>query len=225
VTFLLLALGAQVLAAFTAILLARRRAEHRPAAVALAALAIGNILDTFVLLGLTPYPVEPWEGSARLLVYLDGALNLANYAVIAGLAVAVAATPEQRRRAAAVVAGVWLLASVVLAALYPSPLVRGANLQRVYLASDLIGLFVSIVALVGWARRGIAAKRSPGSVHVVALGLVILDAAILIAPLSPWRGSVFGASFDATQLIITVSFAALAAVQVILWRSTRSASS
>jgi hypothetical protein len=51
--------------------------------------------------------------------------------VIAGLAVAVAVAPEQRRRAAAAVAGVWLLASVVLAALYPSPLVRGANLQRI----------------------------------------------------------------------------------------------
>src|SRR5262249_13600694 len=50
------------------------------------------------------------------------------------------------------VAGAWLLASVVLAALYPSPLVRGERLQRIYLAADLIGLFVAIVALARWAR-------------------------------------------------------------------------
>jgi hypothetical protein len=44
-TFLALALAAQVAAAVVAILLARRRVEHRPAAVALALLATANLLD------------------------------------------------------------------------------------------------------------------------------------------------------------------------------------
>jgi hypothetical protein len=112
----------------------------------------------------------------------------------------------------------------VLAALYPSPMVRGAGLQRIYLAVDLLGLLVSTIALVVWARASIAAKRSPGSVHVVAIGLVVLDAAVLLAPLSPWRGSIFGASFDATLLIMALCFAVLTIVQVALWRSTSSAS-
>lgn len=219
-TFLAFALLMQGLAALTAILLVRRRREHALAAVALSALFAANLLDAPIVVALTPYPVEPWQGFARVLVYLDGAINLANYAAIAGLAVAVAASPKGRRRAVGAVVGVWLVASVVLAALYPSSLVRGANLQRIYLAADLTCLFVSVVALITWARAGIAAKRSPGSVHAVAIGLVILDAAILLAPLSPWRGSIFGAPLDATQLIIGLSFTTIVAGQVILWRFT-----
>ena len=215
-----IALASQVFAAVSAFLLARRRPDHAPAAVALAALALANALGAPVAADLTPFSVEPWQGWSRVLVYLDGAFNLATYAAIVGLAVAVAVPPERQRRAAGAVAAVWALASVVLAALYPSPLVRGVGLQRIYLATDLLGLLVSTVALVSWARTGIAAKRSPGSVHVVALGLVALDAAILLAPMSPWHGSIFGASFDATWLIITLCFVTLTVVQVILWRST-----
>ena len=217
--FLAIALAMQVLAALSAILLARRRAAHVPAAVALTVLAAANLLDTPIAATISTYPVEPWEGARRVLVYVDGALNFANYAVIAGLAVAVAVSPERRRRAVALVLGAWALASLVLAALYPSPFVRGPSLQRIYLAVDLIGLFVSTVALLTWGRRGIAAKRSPDSAAMVALALVLLDVAILVTPFSPWRGSIFGASFDGAQFFITLSFATLAAAQVMAWRS------
>jgi hypothetical protein len=115
------------------------------------------------------------------------------------------------------VAAVWLLASVVLAALYPSPLVRGAGQQQVYLAADLIGLFVATAALVSESIRGIAAKRSAGSASMVAIGLVLLDFAILGTPYSPWRASVFVSRYEGVQIEIIIVFTALSVAQGILW--------
>jgi hypothetical protein len=139
-------------------------------------------------------------------------------ATMAGLALAVAAGVQHRRRVVALAVAGWALASVALGALYPSPLVRGAGLQRFYFAADLIGLFVSAIALVGWAQRGIAAKRSPDSSSLVALALVALDGAILLAPFSPWRGVLFGSDYAGIQVIIVLFFAAFTAAQVIAWR-------
>jgi hypothetical protein len=209
--------AAQVLAAVSAVVLARRRAEHVPAAVALTLLAAANLLDAPILEALAPYPVEPWQGWHRLLVYLDGAINLANYAIVAGLAVAVAVSPERRRFAVGLVVGAWLLASVVLGALYPSPIVRGAALQRVYFAADLIGLFVATVAIITRARALIAAKLSPDAASTVAFALAVFDAGILLAPFSPWRGALFGSDFGGIQLVIALSFATISVVQVLLW--------
>jgi hypothetical protein len=182
--------------------------------VALAVLAVANIVDPFVVAGLSPPQAEPWQGVARVLVYLDGAVLLAEVAAIPALATWVFLPPERRRLALTVVAGVWLVASVTLAALYPSPLVRGVGLQRIYLAADLLGLFVSVVAVVSWARL----RKPPTSAHGVAIGLVIIDALILLTPYSPWRGSVFSDRYDVTQLEIVVFFAAFSVAQVILWR-------
>ena len=124
------ALAAEVAAALTGVLLARRRGEHRPAAVALVLLVGAAALELPILAALRPLP-RPVEGAARVLVYLDGALYLAPIATVPGLALAVSVSPERRRAAVAAMAGAWLLASVVLAALYPSPLVRGEGLRRV----------------------------------------------------------------------------------------------
>jgi len=208
----------EVLAAVSAVALARRRPAHTRAAVALVVLALIAVVGAQVAAALTPPSVEPWQGWARVLVYLDGALNLATSATIAGLAVSLAVAPERRRFAVGAVVAVWALASIVLAALYPSPLVRGESLQRVYVAADLIGVFVSTVALVSWARAGIAAKRSPDSASAVAIGLVLLDLAILLTPFSPWRGSIIGGRFDVIQVEVLGFFAVISAAQVILWR-------
>ena len=208
---------AQALAALSAIVLARRHAAYLPAAVALLAFAVMNILDAPIAAALTPYPVEPWQGALCGLVYLDGAINLANYAVIAGLAVAIAVSPARRRAAVGAVVGAWLLASVVLGALYPSPMVRGDGLQRVYFAADLIGLFVATAALIVRGRAGIAAKRSPDGAYMVALGLTMMDAAVLLAPFSPWRADLFSTPYGGVQVAITLFFAVIATAQVTTW--------
>jgi hypothetical protein len=147
-------------AAASAVAVAHRRPGYVSAAVALVVLAAIDLLDGLTLAALAPMP-RPIEGPARVLVYLDGAFNLATSATVAGLAVTIASTPERRRRAVAIVAAAWLLASVVLAALYPSPLVRGEGLQRIYVGADLIGLSVASVALVGRGQQLWAEKRSP----------------------------------------------------------------
>jgi hypothetical protein len=220
VNLLGLAKGTQIAAAVSSILLARRRTEHVPAAVALVVLTLVS-LARGPLNDALPYTVAPKEGVQLVLVYVDGAAELATYATIAGLAVAVAVSAENRRRSAAVAVAAWALASIMLGAMYPSPLVRGASLQRMYFAADLIGLFVSAIAIVGWVQRQVAAKRSPNVASFVALGLVALDAAILLAPFSPWRGVLYGSDFAGIQVIIAMFFATFAVVQVIAWRSSR----
>jgi hypothetical protein len=222
VTGLLVAsLAMETAAAVTAVLLAWRRPDHRPAAGALVLLAAANLARVPLNAALSPHPVEPWQGVARVLVYLDSAAVLGAIAVTPSLALAVSVSPERRRLAVALIAVAWLLASLVLVALYPSPAVRGAGLQRVYLAADLIGLAVATVALVAWARRGLAARRSPRSAPMVAIGLVALDLGILLVPHSPWRDgtwvSPFG-RFEIIQIGIVVFFAAFAAAQGIVWR-------
>lgn len=208
--------AAQALASVSALVLARRRQEYRPAAVALVLLAVVNLLDAPTAAALAPLP-RPIEGGARVLVYLDGAINLANYAVIAGFAVAIAVSQARRRAAVSAVAGVWLVASVVLAAMYPSPLVRGDGLQRVYFATDLIGLFVSTVALITSGRASIAAKKSPNGPYALALSLAALDAAILLAPFSPWRADLFSMPYGGIQVAITILFAVITTAQVTTW--------
>jgi hypothetical protein len=186
-------------------------------------LAAVNLLHAPVASVLRPLP-PPVAGPARVLIYLDGAISLADYAIVAGLAVVVAVYPERRRLAVALVAAVWLLASIALAALYPSPLVRGLGLQRIYFAADLLGLFVSTVALITWVRRAGAAKQSPSLVHFVAVGMVAFDALILLAPYSPWRGALFDAPYTAPQWVILTFFAVVMAVQVIAWKRTSGSS-
>lgn len=215
-----IAKATQIAAAVSSIALARRRTEHVPAAVALVVLTAVGLARGPLRAALAPLP-RPIEGAALSLVYLDGAAEMATYATIAGLALAVAFDAAHRRRALALAVAAWAFASVMLGALYPSPMVRGAGLQRVYFAADLIGLFISAAALVLWAQRNIAAKRSPDSASMVAMSLVALDGAILLAPFSPWRAVVFGSDFSGIQVIITMFFATFAVAQVIAWRFSR----
>jgi hypothetical protein len=213
-------LASLALAATSAIALARRRAQYVPAAVALVLLAAGNLAQVPILDALRGLP-RPIEGDARVLVYIDGALSLSYYAIVAGLPVALAVSPERRRRATGAVVAVWFAASVVLGALYPSPMVRGASLQRVYFDADLIGLFVATVAIIVKGRANIAAKESPDAAFSLAVAMTVFDAGILLAPLSPWRTDLF-ADYFGPQLIVAVFFAVVTAVQVILWAlSTR----
>jgi hypothetical protein len=204
----------QIAAAICAVALARRRPEHIPAAVALAVLAIVPLIRAPMNAALLPPREAPWEGLQRLLVYLDGAAELLTGAIVPGLAVA--AFVDKPKRPLCAVALVWALASVALAVLYPSPIVRGASLQRLYIAADLFGIFVSIVTIARWA----GLRRSPNSAHGIAIGLVVLDFAILVMPYSPWRGLVYAGRFDGVHVVILVTFAAAAAFQgVLVWFS------
>jgi hypothetical protein len=102
--------------------------------------------------------------------------------------------------------------------LYPPP--AYVEVQRFYLGADLAGLAVSIACVVTWAwwARG---RASPNSAHGVAIGLVAIDLGILLAPHSPWRGSLFVSSFEVTQVTILSFFSVVAIVQGVLWRYSK----
>jgi hypothetical protein len=208
------ALVAEVASVAVAVALARRRPTHRPAAVALGVLLAANVLRSVVVAALPwPPPPTPIEGGARVLIYFDRALMIAAASVVPGLALWTSV--ERPRRAVACVVVVWALASIVLAALYPSPIVRGASLARIYLAADLVGLFVAVATLIERVRS----KRPPTSSHGVLLALVTSDLAILLVPYSPWREGLFG-RYEGAQLMILVLFVVLACYQgVLLWFS------
>lgn len=211
------AIVAECAAASVAVLLARRRAEHLPAAWSLALLAAVGILRRL----LAPHvsstlDAPPAEGAARLAVYIDGAAVLA--AVAALPALALSSTSRHPRRAVAGVALSWALASALLAAAYPSPMVRGAALARVYLAADLAALLVTVASLLS-----LPIRRAPAtSAARVALYLAAADVAILLVPLSPWRAGVFafGARWDLVQVMIAATMAFLSLYQVKQWRSS-----
>src|SRR5262249_44838709 len=159
------------------------RAAHWPAAIALIILAAVSVARGPLLAALHPMPKHV-EGPALILVYADRWTELATLATVAGLCVAVAVSQEYRRRALLLNVAGWALACIALSALYPPTFAYASRLQRFYFAADLVGLFVSAVALVIWAQRGMAAKRSPDSSSMVALCLFLLDGAILLAPFS-----------------------------------------
>jgi hypothetical protein len=211
-SLLAIAKTTQIAAAVSSIVLARKRVEHVPAAVALVVLALVPLVRG----PLRAVIDGPGGGDMRALIYVDGAAELATSAVIAGLAIAVAVTANHARRAFALAVVAWALGSIVLGIMSPV----GQKLQRFYFAADLVGLFVSAAALVRWGQRLTAARRSPDTASVVALGLVGLDGAILLAPFSPWRAAVFGSDYAGIQLIIAMFFACFTVVQVIVWRSS-----
>jgi hypothetical protein len=188
-----------------------------PGAVALTLIAAISILSRVIAVAVEGAPV-PFEGTARVLFHIESASQLAGDATIAGLALAVAVGLERRRWAVAIVGGVWLLASVVIAALYPSPLVRGAGLARVYFASTVLGLCVATLSLVTRARSSLAVKRSPDGVDLLAITLTLLDATIALVPFSPWRSAPFSAeSFSGPQVLIIGVFTIITAVEVVAW--------
>ena len=160
----------------------------------------------------------PYQGLPRVLFHLESASKFAGDAVIAGLAVVVAVAPERRRRAVTILGGTWLLAFVVVAALYPSPLVRGLALARIYFASAMLGICVGTIAMVTWAAKCIAAKRSPGGADTIALWLLIFDADVALVPFSPLHSAPFSAeSYAGVQVLILWVFTVLAAGEAIAW--------
>jgi hypothetical protein len=217
VTPLSIALAAQVVAAAFAMLIGRHRRSYLPAAVALTLIAAVNVFERLIAPTLDSYPA-PYQGLPRFFFHLESASRFAGDAVIAGLAVVVAVSPERRRGVVVVVGAVWLLASVVVASLYPSPLVRGMALARIYFASVMLGIGVGTIAMVTWAGKSIALKRSPGGADTVALWLLIFNASVALVPFSPLHSAPFSPeAYTGVQVFIVWVFSLLAAAEVIAW--------
>src|SRR5262249_21925339 len=160
-------------AAVSAVVVARRRKDYWPAALALLALLVANVVAVPLDAALKPYQTDPWEGWKRVVVWIDGAVLLSSPATLAALCTAI--TSHHPRRAVAIVVAVWALASIALGAAYPHPFVRGESFGRILIAADLLGLLVSFGAIFTWGFR----HRPPSSALAAALALICADLAIL----------------------------------------------
>jgi hypothetical protein len=206
------AVAAEAVALVSGIALVRRRPSWWPVVVAVAVLLAVGLARGPLNAGLSPPQVEPWTGGKRVLVWIDGALELATFAAIGGSAVVLFA--DKRTRGVVGVVSVWAALALVLAWLYPAALVRGASLQRVYIAIDLGSLFAGCVAVGIWARH----RRSPTAEQVAAFFLMACDGVIMLAPSGPWRSDVFATDFSPVALAVLMMFLILTAFQGVLWR-------
>lgn len=200
-----------VLAAVLAVLLARRRAEHRPIAVFLVSMAAIDLarLGLAHLVDFAAAP-RPHVGLVRLAFHVDELGFLAWPAGLVALALVVFAG---RRPWPAAVA--WVATWAGLVALYPSDLVRGPGLARVYLATFLCSLAVYVAALAQWGAK----RAAPNSAHAVLLVL----GAVELARLAPFYGSVFERWATYAGPTNVVLYAVLAAVEGgYLWVSSQS---
>lgn len=165
-TWRLLAELALLLAAATAIVVARRVPAHRPVAIFLGAVVVADLVRRGLAAGPLP-DMGPHTGATRLLFHIDQALYLLWPFGLAGLAGAVLA----ERRRPWVLASVYLATVVVLALGYPT--VRRELLGQAYLCIELVALLICLEAAAapGW-RRG-----RPGLTTVVTLALIVVDVA------------------------------------------------
>jgi FtsH-binding integral membrane protein len=197
------------LAAFAAVLavvLAYRRAEHRPVAVFLVSMVVLDVARLYLRSAFHLDVPGPYVGAQRVAFHGDEAGFLAWPAGLAALALAV----FDGRRRPWPPALAWAVVWVALVALYPSDLVRGDGLRRVYLAAFLTGLAVVVVTLVRWTSK----KARPHSEHAV---MFLLGAAECVRLMS-FSGAIapqWGAWMPPGNGVL---YAVIAAVQgVFLW--------
>lgn len=194
------------LAALIGLVLAWRRAEYRPVAwflTAMVALDVARlVLARSVDFEGTP---RPYSGAVRLAFHADEVGFLAWPAGLAALALVVFAA---RRPWPALAA--YALTCATIIGLYPSELVRGDGLRRIYLATFMVGLAVYVVTLVRWGAK----RVKPEAEHAV---LFLLGAGELVRLVS-FSGAVaanWGAWMPPANGIL---YAVIVAVEgVVLW--------
>lgn len=208
------ALLAQAVAVLLAVVLGASRRSYRPAALYLGAVLgitharralIAGILaparEAMRARGLDP-ALQPLVGPRELAaVLIDGALAIGSHALLVAVALEVFGV---RRRWLVVVAGVWALGSVLLAAGYPST--RGPTLGAWYTAAGLLAVAGVLVAVARWTPR----RERPKPAHVV----VALSAGLTLAVLLATRGAVF-TRWRAAETALLLGHAAISIMEAV----------
>jgi hypothetical protein len=227
-----LELGFHAAAAIVAVGVARRNKEHRPIALFLCFTVVADgiacALQELVLMParLSLGPGVPFTGSVRIAFHASQAMFLS---WPAGLA-AVALVTLGRRRPWVPFA-VWAATMAALVATYPE--VRGAVLQRWYLAIELGALAVGTRYAAGWLRR-VASRNEPAMSSAESLAglcaLVLVAIDMTGVAVGAWRGNIY-TDWHLSQVSYAVEYAALIVLQIGggIWRTqpqaTRSSSS
>jgi len=215
VTLLLVTRLLQGCAAALAVMIARRRADHRPLAIFLVGVALANLIRAAIATWvLTPDRLRadvPLTGALRVAGHLEHALFLS---WPAGLAALVLVLYARRSPWPGILA--WAGAVAVLVVSYPA--VRGHALQRFYLAAHLLALAACVASIGGFVRRG----DRGGVAHVCALLCVLAEGGTLLV--GPWRSTIFNA-WDLAQVAYATLYGVLIALQGgTLWTNTSSSS-
>lgn len=206
--FLLVSLF-QLLAAAAAVLLARRRVEHRPIAIFLCVEVIANALHealrVLVLVPARAGGMVPFTGWTRVAGHLSTAIGLTWPAGLAlvGLVVLARARPLL---ALAAVGIAWTVVPILLALAYPAA--RGALLAQALLGCELGAVAVVLGSLVTWLARG---ERPPQSEHVVVVLLLMAEVSALLV--GPWHGGDLFTRWPLAQMAYATIYTVLVAVQ------------
>ncbi len=193
----------QALAAALAVVLARRRVDHRPVAIFLIGMTLANAarwaLRTFVILPAQALaPGAPLHGLSRAAGHFDQALFFAWPAGIVALTIAVFS-----RRRPWPVAIPWALMVAALVLTYPE--IRGTATRPFYLAAELAALLVAIGLIVQWAWR----REAMTCPRLSTLFIVGIDCGTL---LGPYRTNPF-ATWDLAQAMYAVLYVVLIVIQ------------
>lgn len=203
-----LATGLQVGVAVAAILLARRRTDHRPFAIFFVGITIANLIrflrhETFA--PIRPIGAPPYTGFARVAFHVDQAMFLAWPAAFAALALWLFAP----RRILALLPGLaWVVAVAYLATHYPE--VRGEALRRFYFGAEVGALAVAGAALISlWWRHG---AITPAGACL--LCCVAVDGGTLFA--GAWHFG-FWTEWALNQVAFVLLYSTLILYQGVLW--------
>lgn len=207
-------------AALAAAVLLSLRSPHRPVALTL---AWGLVVDLVVGVpikdadghviggwGLAFYlgTHKPWDGTRLALYHASNALVTSWPLAVAALAWW-ALAPAHRRR---VLPALLLIGVAANALLVRGPLEKH-RIQAVILAVEIAAVALGFVAgVVGWSGPRWRAPQG------VAVALVGVELVLVLA--GPYRYSVFE-RWDLAQICYTLTFAALAIAQGIVWRRLR----
>jgi hypothetical protein len=199
-------------AALSAILLAKRRPDHRPLRI-LGAVWLADVLGWLLAPALASG--GPFAGWLRLLQHVDSARFLVwplALQVIVGLALAVPGTSREVARVLrTALPAFYVLMVAICVACYPT--LRGEALGRFYACVQANAVIWSIVV----AARSPLIFRLLSPARVVASLLVALQLLSMLA--GPWWRGLFGAAYRAEQVILCVLYAAIILVQAWAWRT------
>jgi hypothetical protein len=204
-----------LLAAVSAVVLARRRTDHRPFAAFLVLLALINttravLSARFELI--RPPGLPPFTGAARAAFHVDQAGELASVAAFAALMIWLF---SKRRSPALLPAIVWVAAVAYLATHYPE--IRGEPLRQVYLAAELAALAIAALSFGAfwWRREPMTPART------CALVFFLADAGTLF--MGAWRWG-FWTAWNLQQGAYLAMYSIIIILQVVLWSSSPSPS-
>jgi len=204
-----------MLAAISAVALARRRHEHAPVAWYLGIIAVARLAGWS--LALLPSGGTVWI--ARSALWMTGSFALP-WLVVGAM------SPEARKgmRHARVVSAVasWLAVSGCLALAYPA-IAAEEPMRLFYTALECASLLACCAFVISWLRRGAPIARLRASTLAERTTLSLVGAYFALLFLGAWPRGLWGAAWRPQQAGLVALYGGLAIVQGAAWWRVRSA--